>query len=406
MMISCNGGYNSVVAEAMELESLRPKQSIKVHLLQGNNGISNYEEYDTADFMKHHRHRKQSVRGERKTTSRRIRARRKLLSSPSSRSSSSLFDSDESSSAFDSNRDELINMTEALAMNLSGSSSSFNSFSNSPTSSPNSAPTVSHSGPHFTDYDSFYYNDDPPPRGYDGHDNSQPYYSDPPPPTNNQEEPTTREFYEFIAFICWYAFLVLCCLFPTLFAWHRRRRNARLIRESLAMVRGATGANSLGRNIIRTGENGEDTWNLEVLAGGSGSGIDLENFGGRGGSDMRLLEWMNNHENDATGQRAHDWEFLEQLFNGSSSERNYGNNNSNVEGSLFGTMFPTGGVGGVTAHRRRIMMSDILSGMSVRIMMEREERRRRERGRKLVAALKQTSMVKLIGGCVDFFLQF
>ncbi len=172
------------------------------------------------------------------------------------------------------------------------------------------------------------------------------------------------------------------------------------------MVRGATGANSLGRNIIRTGENGEDTWNLEVLAGGSGSGIDLENFGGRGGSDMRLLEWMNNHENDATGQRAHDWEFLEQLFNGSSSERNYGNNNSNVEGSLFGTMFPTGGVGGVTAHRRRIMMSDILSGMSVRIMMEREERRRRERGRKLVAALKQTSMVKLIGGCVDFFLQF
>lgn len=168
------------------------------------------------------------------------------------------------------------------------------------------------------------------------------------------------------------------------------------------MVRGATEANSFGRNIVRTGENGENAWNLEVLAGGSGSGIDLANIGGRGGSDLRLLEWMNNQENNANGQRSQDWEFLEQLFGGSSSGRYNENNSNDAEGNFFGAMFPTPGV---TAHRRRIMMSDILSGVSVRILMEREERRRCERGRKLVAALKQTSMVSLIGIVVNFVLE-
>jgi len=370
------------MAEAVEQESLFPKQSTKENLLQVID-----DEHQATDFTNHKQNQGQRATGERKTTKPRIRTRRKL---PSSSSSSSLFDDNASLSALNSNRDELINMTEALAMNLSSSSSSASSFSNSPTSSPNNAPIISHSGPHFADYDSLYYNDDPPPRGYDdfGNDNRQPHYSDPPPPSN-EDEPTTREFYEFIAFICWYAFLVLCCLFPTLFAWHRRRRNARLIRESLAMVRGAAEANSFGRNIVRTGENGEGAWNSEVLAGGRGSGIDLDNIGGRGGSDLRLLEWMNNQQNNANGQRAQDWEFLEQLFGGSSTEQNNGGNNNDAEGNSFGSMFPTGGV---TAHRRQIMMSDILSGMSVRILVEREERRRRERGRRLVAVLKQTSM--------------
>jgi hypothetical protein len=38
-------------------------------------------------------------------------------------------------------------------------------------------------------------------------------------------------------------------------------------------------------------------------------------------------------------------------------------------------------------------MSDILGGMSVRMLVEREERRKRERGRRLVAALKESSVV-------------
>lgn len=39
-----------------------------------------------------------------------------------------------------------------------------------------------------------------------------------------------KELYEFIAFICWYTFLILCCIIPTGCAYRRRRRN-RLINE-------------------------------------------------------------------------------------------------------------------------------------------------------------------------------
>lgn len=66
--------------------------------------------------------------------------------------------------------------------------------------------------------------------------------------------------------------------------------------------------------------------------------------------------------------RQRDWEFLEALFDGAEGE-------------------------GGTVDRRSIL-AGMLSGMSVRMLVEREERKRRERRSKLLAALKETSMVR------------
>ncbi|KAL7542040.1 hypothetical protein ACHAXR_011464 [Thalassiosira sp. AJA248-18] len=71
--------------------------------------------------------------------------------------------------------------------------------------------------------------------------------------------------------------------------------------------------------------------------------------------------------------RDQDWEFLEQLFGPIR-----GTNNENTEDA--------------SANRRRIVMGDILGGVSMRMLVERERLRRRERGRRLVAALKDTSI--------------
>ena len=73
-----------------------------------------------------------------------------------------------------------------------------------------------------------------------------------------------------------------------------------------------------------------------------------------------------------------EWEFLEALVGGGGGDGS--DNLENVSNSSV---------------RRRMIMTDILGGTSVRIALEREERRRKERGRRFVGALKETSMVSV-----------
>ena len=112
----------------------------------------------------------------------------------------------------------------------------------------------------------------------------------------------------------------------------------------------------------------------------------------RNGVNLDSL-WMGN-ENGGGGvremldlgeNRNRDWEFLEALFG---SDGGGGRENVNV-GSM---------------ERRRTVLADMLSGMSVRMLIEREERRRRERGSRLVASLKETSMVRLYCRCCCIYL--
>ena len=63
-----------------------------------------------------------------------------------------------------------------------------------------------------------------------------------------------KEFYEFIAFICWYTFLILCCIIPTGCAYRRRRRN-RLIIETQSLAsqsnrQGGEASNINGRDAM------------------------------------------------------------------------------------------------------------------------------------------------------------
>lgn len=37
-----------------------------------------------------------------------------------------------------------------------------------------------------------------------------------------------QDFYEFMAFVCWYIFLIMCCIIPTACAYRRRKRSQRL----------------------------------------------------------------------------------------------------------------------------------------------------------------------------------
>ena len=54
------------------------------------------------------------------------------------------------------------------------------------------------------------------------------------PRSNNTYEET--DFREFIAFVGWYAFLIFCCLLPTICAYYRRRRNARALQENFLNI--------------------------------------------------------------------------------------------------------------------------------------------------------------------------
>ena len=149
--------------------------------------------------------------------------------------------------------------------------------------------------------------------------------------TNQTEEQVN--FREFIAFISWYAFLILCCFIPTACAYQRRRRNARIIQASL---------NNMQRR--------------------------LDELDRMGGLDSLRTQHNMSDMLDLGENRNRDWEFLEALFRQGEEEEGL--------------------------ERRRTMLADMLSGMSVRMLVEREERRRRERGSRLVAALKETSMVR------------
>ena len=89
------------------------------------------------------------------------------------------------------------------------------------------------------------------------------------------------------------------------------------------------------------------------------------------------------------GERDQDWEVLESLFaSGGGGSTSTGSNNVDHDiaaasvASIFGSV--NGG--------NRLIMSDILGGMSIRMIMEREQRRKRARGLRLVGLLKETSL--------------
>ena len=114
-------------------------------------------------------------------------------------------------------------------------------------------------------------------------------------------------------------------------------------------------------------------------------------FGGGAASVLRL------------GENNQDWEVLESLFGSNQSSNNITNTQTNSStgnierASTAVTIATLGLMEGTTqtntADRRRQIMSDILlGGMSVRNVMEREQRRKRERGRRLVSLLKECSL--------------
>ena len=147
-------------------------------------------------------------------------------------SSSSLF-VELNDPADSNNRDDLIDMDAAVAMKLT----------HAPTVSPNEQPFAydgagGAGGPSNYDYD----NDDPPYDGYGKPSNINPYdndhpYSDPYETyPNSARSSDGSDFKEFIAFVGWYAFLIFCCLLPTVCAYYRRRRNARTLRENFLNI--------------------------------------------------------------------------------------------------------------------------------------------------------------------------
>ena len=89
-----------------------------------------------------------------------------------------------------------------------------------------------------------------------------------------------------------------------------------------------------------------------------------------------------------------DWEFLEELFGTNESNnvvRGTSNNSAAAATAAAGLSFVA--LNSTTEEeRRRQIMAAILGGMSVRVVMEREQRRKRERGRRLVSLLKECSL--------------
>ncbi|KAL7512248.1 hypothetical protein ACHAXN_009210 [Cyclotella atomus] len=222
---------------------------------------------------------------------------------------------------------EFFNTSQLLAMNLTLSPAS-------PTSTPSFAPTSSAI-----------------------HNQGGYNWGSQTPDYNNNNNPTSEEavnFKEFIAFVSWYAFLVLCCFIPTLCAYQRRRRNARILQASL---------NNMQRRLDELDRMG-GLERIMVHSTNDPTNINTD------GTQRYSTEMLDLGEN-----RNRDWEFLEQLF-GTGTTNNNGADENN----------------GGYSDRRRSLLSEIWSGMSVRMLVEREERRKRERGSRLVAALKESSM--------------
>jgi hypothetical protein len=57
----------------------------------------------------------------------------------------------------------------------------------------------------------------------DGIDPSVPNNGDSEPQPSTEDQENARDAYEFVAFLLWYIFLVLCCVVPTCCAYRRRR---------------------------------------------------------------------------------------------------------------------------------------------------------------------------------------
>lgn len=54
----------------------------------------------------------------------------------------------------------------------------------------------------------------------------------------------SRDFYELLAFVCWYVFLILCCIIPTACAYRRRRQADQT--ANAAMINASDEENSRG----------------------------------------------------------------------------------------------------------------------------------------------------------------
>jgi hypothetical protein len=97
------------------------------------------------------------------------------------------------------------------------------------------------------------------------------------------------------------------------------------------------------------------------------------------------------------GERDQDWEVLESLFatttsTGNNTSSSFGSSNNvdhDIAAASVASIF--GSVNGGN-RQRQMIMSDILGGMSIRMIMEREQRRKRERGLRLVGLLKESSL--------------
>ena len=251
----------------------------------------------------------------------------------------SLFDTNQIiNNPLQSNRNEILTNTSQQQKPKSQMIPTMSPAPSSPTISPVPTPStpstepgiIIHDGPHFSDEDTYNYNDnDDPPSGHG-------YYGSRDENGNYIREET--DFKEFIAFVGWYAFLIICCLLPTFCAYYRRRRNARALRENLTNIQ-----TRLAEIERRRNEN-DTTTHLE-------------------------LEGEN---------RDRDWEYLESLFGSSSPSNTTNTNNSEEE-----------------EESRRRIMSDIMGSVGIRVLdlMERDVRRRKEKGRKVVGALKQTSLL-------------
>ena len=182
-----------------------------------------------------------------------------------------------------------------------------------------------------------------------------------------------ENFPEFIAFVSWYAILLLCCFIPTVCAYQRRRRNARILQASLNNLQ------SRIEELDRLGRSNNGVGGVMILDGddNNNNNQQQQHFG-----PSEILDLGEN--------RNRDWGFLEALFG----------EGDIIADSNNGTAMTTNRNQSQQRSRRRTALADILSGMSVRMLIEREERRRRERGSRLLAALKETSMVRDLQYCL------
>jgi len=64
----------------------------------------------------------------------------------------------------------------------------------------------------------------------------------------------SKDFYEFIAFVCWYVFLIVCCVIPTACAY-RRRRNAERLANAPMPDQSNYNTSRLGDNVDENNSN-------------------------------------------------------------------------------------------------------------------------------------------------------